>query len=134
MKKLIIPGAIFLLVLLLTGAGWLSFRARIMVDAAAKTNDPATMTLEITDPPLIRSDYRSDGAQTGLVTLPDGEVVKFWFVSHHTAGPGCARFDFNDGTTRYMWGDYFCCEVQIPGEQVRSRKDLLAFIDAHDQR
>lgn len=109
------------------------FRARIKVDLAAMRYDPSTLKLNSTDGLLIQSTFISSGLQTGLVALPDGEKVKFWFVSHHVAGPGCTRFDFGDGTRRYMTGSYFCCEVQIPVQAVRNRSDLIAFIEAHDE-
>ncbi len=115
----------------LAGVLWLAFRARILVDVAAMRYDPAAMKLHVSDPPLIRSTSESRPVQTGLVDLPDGEVVKFWFISHHVAGPGCARFDFSDGTTRYMWGDDFCCEVQISDKVVKNRKDLIALIEVN---
>lgn len=127
MKKLLILFS----VLLLAGVLWLVFRARVIVDLAAMRYDPATMKLRVTDPPLIRSTPDSHPVQTGLVDLPDGEEVKFWFISHHVAGPGCARFDFGDGTTRYMWGNYFCCEVQISDKVVKNRKDLIALVEAN---
>lgn len=129
MKKLVI----LLAIMLLAGAIWLVFRARIRVDVAAMRYDPTAMVLHVTDPPLIRSTPQSYPVQTGLVDLPDGELVKFWFISHHVAGPGCARFDFSDGTTRYMWGSSFCCEVQISGEKIKSRKDLIEFIETDSE-
>ena len=93
MKKLII----FALLLAL-GFAWFVFRARIKVDFAAMRHDPSELKLSSSYPPLIQSASISNGLQTGLVALPDGEKVKFWFVSHHIAGPGCTRFDFRDGT------------------------------------
>ena len=128
MKKLIIFA-----ILLAVGVVWLIFRARIKVDLAAMRCDPSTLKMSSTYRPLIQSASISADLQAGLVTLPDGEKVKFWFVSHHVAGPGCARFDFSDGTRRYMMGSYFCCEGQIPGEEVKNRNDLIAFIEAHDE-
>ena len=128
MKKLI-------LLALLLGAGviWLLFSARIRVDLAAMRYDPSALKLRASYPPLVQSTLNADKSQAGLVVLPDGESVRFWFVSHHVAGAGCARFDFRDGTHKYMKGSYFCCEVQIPGGEVRNRQDLIAFIEKHDE-
>ncbi len=128
MKKLITFA-----LLLAVGVAWFVFRARIQVELAAMRHDPSTLKLSSSYPPLIRSESISSGLQTGLVALPDGEKVKFWFVSHHVASPGCTRFDFSDGTRRYMMGSYFCCEVQIPVKDVKNRSELIAFIEAHDE-
>jgi hypothetical protein len=128
MKKLIIFA-----LLLIVSAVLLIFKARITTDFSAMRHDPSTLKLRVTYPPLIQSTSLSSGLQTGIVSLPDGEKVKFWFVSHHVAGLGCARFDFRDGTRRYMTGSYFCCEVQIPDQDVKNRSDLIAFIEAHDE-
>ena len=128
MKKLVIFA-----LLLIVGVVFLVFRARITADFSAMRHDPSTLKLRGTYPPLIQSTSISSGLQTGIVALPDGEEVKFWFVSHHVAGPGCTRFDFRDGTRRYMTGSYFCCEVQIPDQDVKNRSDLIAFIKAHHE-
>ena len=128
MKKLII-----FTLLLAVGIAWLVFRARIKVELAAMRHDPSALKLSSSYPPLIQSASISNDVQTGLVALPDGEKVKFWFVSHHITGPGCTRFDFSDGTRRYMMGSYFCCEVQIPVKDVKNRTELIAFIEAHDE-
>ncbi|NJM38715.1 MAG: hypothetical protein HC845_13075 [Akkermansiaceae bacterium] len=128
MKKIVI-----LALLVLTGIVWLFFSARIRVDIAAMRYDPNTQKLHLTDPPLIRSTSIPGNMQTGLVTLSDGESVKYWFVSHHIAGPGCARFDFSDGTKRYVYGSYFCCEVQIPDAQVKTKQDLITFLEKNNE-
>ena len=128
MKKLVI-------VAILVGAGvvWMIFSPRFRGDLAAMRYDPSSLTLRSTYPTLIQSTSMPDKIQTGMVALPDGEKVKFWFVSHHVVGHGCTRFDFGDGTRRYMAGSYFCCEVQISGQDVKKRSDLIAFIEAHDE-
>jgi hypothetical protein len=128
MKKIVI-----LALLLLASIVWLFFNARIRVDIAAIRYDPNTQKLHPTSSPLIRSTSIPGNMETGLVTLSDGESVKYWFVSHHIAGPGCARFDFSDGTSRYIYGSYFCCEVQIPDGQVKTKKDLISFLDTHNE-
>ena len=128
MKKIII-----LVLLLIAVTAWLLFSARIRVDIAAMRYDPNTEKLRPTYPPLIRAASIPGHMQTGLVTLSEGESVKYWFVSHHIAGPGCARFDFSDGTSRYIYGSYFCCEVQIPYDQVKTKRDLISFIETHNE-
>lgn len=37
----------------------------------------------------------------------------------------------SNGETSYM-GGYFCCEVQLPDEQLQSLDALKAFIQQHD--
>ncbi|GAA5122380.1 hypothetical protein JIN84_09905 [Luteolibacter yonseiensis] len=107
--------------------------ARTDVDLVARRLDPLSLELDHSYPPLIHSKQVSGDVQTGVVRLVGGENVKFWFIAHHRSGSGCARFDFGDGTRKYMRGSYFCCEVRIPDQEVRSREDLLAFIERHDE-
>lgn len=124
MKKIIV-----LVLLVVSGVVWLVFSARIKVDLAAMRYDPGTRKLRLTYPSLIHAVSIPGKMQTGLVALPDGAKVKFWFVSHHIAYPGCARFDFSDGTRKYVYGDEFCCEVQIGDEEIRNERDLAAVLD-----
>jgi hypothetical protein len=128
MKKVVV-----LVLLVVSGVVWLLFSARIKVDLAAMKYDPATLKLRLTYPSLIHAVSITGRMQTGLVSLPDGAKVKFWFVSHHIAGPGCARFDFSDGTRKYVYGDGFCCEVQIGDEGISNERDLTAFLERCDE-
>lgn len=129
MKKIVI----LVFFLIAVGTVWLLFSARIRIDMAAMRYDPSALKLRLTYPNLIRSTLIPDHIQTGLVMLPDGENVKFWFISHHITGPGCVRFDFSDGTRKYIYGSYFCCEVQIPEGQVKNKRDLVDFIERHNE-
>jgi hypothetical protein len=104
------------------------------VDQAAATHDPAKMDLEGSSGPTMKWDVVPDGIQTGIVTLGDGERVKFWFKSHHRTGDlGCTRFEFADGSAAHLEGE-FCCEVILPGEAVADRGTLQQFIAAKDGR
>ena len=76
MKKIVI-----LALLLLAGIVWLFFNARIRVDIAAMRYDPNTQKLRLTYPPLIRSTSIPGSMQTGLVTLSDGESVKYSYLT-----------------------------------------------------
>lgn len=70
--------------------------------------------------------------QVGLLKLGDGEVVEFWFSSHHRFNDlGCTRFEFSDGTVRYLHG-LFCCEVMIEDAHLDSRRTLERFIKDKD--
>jgi hypothetical protein len=56
------------------------------------------------------------GDQVGHVELPNGDIWRFAFRSHHTLGgpDSYSVFAGPSGTFRVR-GDYFCCEVQFPG-------------------
>lgn len=104
---------------------------REVVDLAASTADPATLDLG-GGSSFVSYRVLPDRTQTGFVNLPDGEKVKFWFRSHHLPpGKSYTRFDFNDGTRNYFEG-YFCCEVMLPEAEVRSRAELLAFLQKNE--
>ena len=61
--------------------------------------------------------------------LTGGEKLKFWFRSQHLPpGISYARFDFYDGSRRYFEG-YFCCEVILPEDQIRTKADLLSLLE-----
>ena len=132
MKK--IPSGLIFLTLLLAGTWGLGKRRenalREMVDRAASAHDPAVLELDHGDS-LVVSKVLSDQTQAGLVKLPDGKPVKFWFRSHHLSpGTSYTRFDFADGGRAYMEGD-FCCEVILP-ESIRTERDLLTYIRERD--
>lgn len=100
------------------------------VDRTAAAHDPAAIGMEHQESPLVHYTVLPDRSHAGLVNLPDGEKVKFWFRSHHLAGVSCTRFDFADGSREYFEG-CFCCEVMLPEETIRSRGDLMAFLQAN---
>jgi len=69
---------------------------------------------------FIRRMSLSGGIDCGIVTMKDGEEVKYWFLSHHGSGDqGHARFEFPGGRARMMTG-YFCCEVMFPQDEFLS--------------
>lgn len=107
--------------------------SRKMVDSTAAKYDPAEMELQQGYNDFLRYKLVGEDVQAGTVRLKDGEVVKFWFASHHlTSDMGTTRFDFADGKVVYFKG-YFCCEVQLPEENFTSRKELLDFLSKNDE-
>ncbi|MFN9408665.1 MAG: hypothetical protein ACK6AY_05035 [Akkermansiaceae bacterium] len=76
----------------------------------------------------IRRMSLSGGIDCGIVTMKDGEEVKYWFLSHHGSGDqGHARFEFPGGRVRMMTG-YFCCEVMLPQDEFLSVDEFDAFL------
>jgi hypothetical protein len=59
----------------------------------------------------------SEGDAVGQVLLANGDIWRFAFRSHHRIGGLNSYAVFNGplGTFRVR-GDYFCCEVQFPGD------------------
>jgi hypothetical protein len=132
-KKILI--ALTLLILLFAGAwGFGKQRQaalREMVDRAASSCDPAALE-QNGGSSFVSYAVLPDRTHTGFVNLPDGEKVKFWFRSHHLPpGKSYTRFDFNDGTRNYFEGS-FCCEVMLPEVEVRSREELLEFLQRNE--
>jgi hypothetical protein len=128
----------FLILVLLAGlvlaiaSFWPSLGSKPDLDPVAAAHDPATLEMGPSQDPLVRFAVLADQNHAGFVTLPDGEKVKFWFRSHHLPpGTSYTRFDFSDGSRRYFEG-YFCCEVMFPEMSIRSRGDLLAFLEEHE--
>ena len=130
----------FLLPAFAAGIGWVLCEGLIFpkldrvgevkskLDQAASAHDPAAMKSANQAGSLVRSNSFSDGTQAGLMKLPDGEKVKFWFRSHHLPpGISYTRFDFSDGSRRYIEG-HFCCEVMLPEDEIRTKADLLSFL------
>jgi hypothetical protein len=92
------------------------------------TSDPASLSLEQGYNVYVRRAALADGTEAGIITCLDGSSSRFWFRSHHlTHDEGGTLFRFSDGTEAFMSG-YFCCEVQLPDQQIASLLDLRSFI------
>lgn len=101
------------------------------VDAAA-ADDPAKLALEAKVTGYIESTRLTSNIETGIITLGDGERVKFWFKSrHYDTDIGHTRFGYSDGSVDYLEG-FFCCEVDLPGARLADRKALREFIERND--
>ena len=73
----------------------------------------------------------ADGTEAGVIRCRDGSSSRYWFRSHHlTHDDGGTLFRFSDGTELFMSG-WFCCEVQLPEQQLASLVELRAFIREH---
>ncbi len=99
---------------------------------ASKENDPSRFKLMDGSNHYIRRMSLSGGIECGIVTMKNGEEVKYWFLSHHGSGDlGHARFEFPGGRVRMMTG-YFCCEVMFPQDDFESVEELDAFLAGVD--
>jgi len=102
------------------------------VDAAAKTQDPAKLSLEAGGIPYGKRIILPSRIEAGILTLGDGEQVKYWFKSHHLGDDlGCTRFEYSDGSVDYLEGR-FCCEVLLPDPRIADRNGLRKFIADND--
>ncbi|OAM89727.1 hypothetical protein AW736_11875 [Termitidicoccus mucosus] len=72
-----------------------------------------------------------DGTEAGVIHMRDGSSSRYWFRSHHRTGDmGGTWFAMSDGTRSYMAG-WFCCEVQLPDDQLASLDALKKFVREH---
>jgi hypothetical protein len=72
-----------------------------------------------------------DGTEVGVIRMKDGTSSRYWFRSHHLTGDmGGTWIEMSDGTKSYLAG-WFCCEVQLPNEQLASLDSLKNFIRNH---
>jgi len=102
------------------------------VDAAAAQDDPAKLALEVKEAGYLESTRLPSNIEAGIITLGDGERVKFWFKSRHfDTDFGCTRFQYSDGSVDYMEG-CFCCEVQLPSVRLANRQALKEYIAKND--
>lgn len=97
----------------------------------ARDNDPAKLSLEEGFNKYVRRTQLNGLTETGIITLKDGSSSKYWFQSHHlTKDAGGTWFVMSDGQEMFMAG-WFCCEVQLPDEQLESLPALRQFIRKH---
>jgi hypothetical protein len=110
---------------ILTGCASSTHRELRRISAAS---DPASLSLEKGFNDYVHRTILADGTEAGIIRCRDGSSSHFWFRSHHlTRDDGGTLFRFSDGTEVFMSG-YFCCEVQLPEQQIASLGDLRAFI------
>jgi hypothetical protein len=114
---------------ILTGCASGTHRELVRISASC---DPAALTLERGYNDYVRRAILADGTEAGIITCRDGSSSRFWFRSHHlTNDDGGTLFRLSDGTEIFMSGG-FCCEVQLPEQQLASLVELRAFIHRHD--
>ena len=113
---------------ILTGCGSHSQREAARASA---TSDPASLSLGRGYNDYVRRSILADGTEAGIISCRDGSSSRYWFRSHHlTHDDGGTLFRLSDGTEVFMSG-YFCCEVQLPEQQLASLVELRAFIREH---
>ncbi len=107
-------------------------RSQREVQRVSATCDPPSIPLAPGFNDYVRRAILPDGTEVGVIRCRDGSSSRFWFRSHHrTRDDGCTLFRFSDGTEVFMTG-YFCCEVQLPEQQLASLAELRGFIQEHD--
>ncbi|MBW2561790.1 MAG: hypothetical protein JRE40_13175 [Deltaproteobacteria bacterium] len=123
------------LILLLVVSGCAKYLSKEPIHKLTLKLDPAKLTLEQGYNSYVqRIVLPEDEIETGIIKFKDGSSSKFWFRSHHFVdeidGIGGTWFKMIDGKEKYMAG-YFCCELQLPDEQLSSLKELTEFIKKH---
>lgn len=108
-----------------------SSRTQRELERISAASDPESLPLEPGFNTYVRRAILSDGTETGIIRCRDGSSSRFWFRSHHlTHDDGGTQFRFSDGTDSFMSG-WFCCEVQLPEQQLASLSELREFIRQH---
>lgn len=84
---------------------------------------------KVSDGPL-SARFTPQNNEVGSIRLANGDIWCFAFRSHHLVGgpDSFSVFTGPTGTFRVR-GDYFCCEVQLPGEaDTKSSSDFISFL------
>lgn len=83
----------------------------------------------INDGPL-SANLTPDQNQIGSIRLANGDTWRFAFRSHHLlGGPNSFSVFAGPSGTFRVRGDYFCCEVDIPGDAVpKDSTEFVAFL------
>ncbi|MCA9642894.1 MAG: hypothetical protein H6718_28375 [Polyangiaceae bacterium] len=77
---------------------------RERVDSSARIfDDPDGLPVKPGPEPFIRSIHLANRTLVGVIQLTNGKEVRFWQLPRaNSKGIGLTRFDFPDGTSRYM--------------------------------
>ena len=79
-----------------------------------------------------RAFLQEEKIECGRIRFADGDYADYWFQSHHmTDDAGYTLFAYSEGKEKVMEG-LFCCEMQLPEEQLKNKNELKAFIAEHD--
>ncbi|SHI52793.1 hypothetical protein SAMN02745181_0321 [Rubritalea squalenifaciens DSM 18772] len=106
--------------------------SREIVIRSAGQHNPLQLELSAAGNDYIRRKILADQTETGTITLRDGEVVCYWFRSHHLCSDmGTTLFRFPGGEDFYLSG-YFCCEVSFPQDSFASAQELSTFLQSVD--
>ena len=121
-----------LLLILAVGLCGCRENAREKVTEAAREYDPKALDLHEGFNDYVRCSREVPELEIGVITLGDRDEVRYWFASHHaTRDQGCTRFEYSDGSERFLDGA-FCCEVQLAEVQPANRTQLDAFLDSRE--
>ena len=105
---------------------------RANLRSIAERVEPSELPLASSDDtPYIRSARVAGISEAGIITMTDGSVAKYWFISHHSSGDnGWTLFKLSNGIERWMEG-CFCCSAYLKA-QPASLVALSDFIDSCD--
>jgi hypothetical protein len=94
--------------------------------------DPASLELKPGYNDYVQRSFLKDGTEVGIVKFKDGSSSRYWFrASHLTGDLAASLFHLSDGTKLMMNGG-FCCEVQLPKEQLASLDELRMFVKKNE--
>jgi hypothetical protein len=71
--------------------------------------------------------------QYGLIELKNEELIKFWFLTHHTTSDkGGTIYEYPNGKREFYSG-FHCCEVQFyengrPGKKFNDFEEFRAYV------
>jgi hypothetical protein len=121
---------LFIVIILLSGC--FDYPTKNILMNIASKNDPEKLKLAEGYNKYIQRAYLKDGTELGIIYLKDGSSSKYWFRSHHLSKDiGGTWLFMSDGEKEYMAG-WFCCEVQLPEQQIESLSALRKFIRKYD--
>jgi hypothetical protein len=107
-------------------------KTKELLDNISRHNDPGRLKLENGFNSYVKRAFINDGTEVGVISLSNGSKVKYWFKSHHLTGDiGGTMFEFNNSRRIFMAG-YFCCELQLPDNQIKNESELKSFINKYD--
>ena len=106
--------------------------SKAYLDEISKKYDPANLELNQGFNNYISRTHTPEGIEVGYILFSDGDKAKFWFRSHHHSNDkGCTLFELSNGERLYMDG-LFCCEVQLPENQLKNNFELKGFIKKYN--
>lgn len=121
--------ALLVLLALLAGCG---SPTRRELEQIGDRSDPRSLALVPGYNDYVQRAVLADGTEAGVISFRDGSSSRYWFRSHHlTDDMGGTLFRLSDGTELFMSG-WFCCEVQLPEQQLSSLDALREFICEND--
>jgi hypothetical protein len=121
--------ALLVLTALLVGC---ASQTRRDLERIGDRSDPQSLALVPGYNDYVQCAILADGTEAGVISFRDGSSSRYWFRSHHlTDDMGGTLFRLSDGSELFMSG-WFCCEVQLPEQQLSSLDALREFVHEND--